>query len=155
MTATADSTLVIPEALATEYGEFWMEGHVDPALAVLAVVREQMINVGADEAADLLLGHSVRPRAVELFEVAAGELAPMIEAGRTPLEIAERLWQVGLLGHASNVRPYTPDEFDTQGSALLASIRHIWTRIDPDNDEQMVICEQHDPSAQPWTRVTP
>lgn len=47
----------IPEALADEDGERWcLQGHIDPALAVLAVVFEQMVNLGPQEAYDLLTG---------------------------------------------------------------------------------------------------
>lgn len=48
---------LVPEALEDEWGErWWAEGHHEPALMVLAVVREQMVNVGPQEAFDLLTG---------------------------------------------------------------------------------------------------
>jgi len=48
---------LIPEALGDENGEMWfIPGHIDPALAVLAVVVEQMVNVDGDAAEYLLVG---------------------------------------------------------------------------------------------------
>ncbi len=51
----------IPEALGDEDGERWLvQGHVDAPLIVLAAVVEQMVNVGAAEAAELLVGVPAR-----------------------------------------------------------------------------------------------
>lgn len=49
--------VTIPEVLEDEDGEkWWLPGHVEAALMVLAVVFDQMVNVGYDEAGDLLTG---------------------------------------------------------------------------------------------------
>ncbi len=56
MTATTPSR-ALPEALGDEDGEnYFLQGHVDPALAVLAVVADLMNNASPDAARDFLLG---------------------------------------------------------------------------------------------------
>lgn len=48
--------LVIPRAEESEDGGvYWIDGHVDPALALLSVVLTTMVDVGADEAMDALV----------------------------------------------------------------------------------------------------
>lgn len=57
---------VIPEALSDEDGETWfLQGHVEPSMAVLAVVFEQMVNYGPQEAYDLLTGGAANYRDTE------------------------------------------------------------------------------------------
>lgn len=54
-------TRPIPEAFGSEDGEtWWVVGHVDATSMVLAAVFEQMVNVGAQEASDLLIGGAPR-----------------------------------------------------------------------------------------------
>lgn len=49
--------LTLPEALGDEYGDnYYLQGHVEPALAVLAVVADLMNNSSPDYARDFLLG---------------------------------------------------------------------------------------------------
>lgn len=57
MIAPPASGPALPEALGDEDGEhWWMQGHVAPATAVLAVVFEQMLNVDEYAAMEVLVG---------------------------------------------------------------------------------------------------
>lgn len=51
----------LPETIENEDGgTYWLEGHVDPARMVLAVVRDTMRNVDAETAMHLLVGGPTR-----------------------------------------------------------------------------------------------
>ncbi len=107
MTAT-ETAPVIPHAWENEDGgTFWIEGHIDPALAVLAVVVTTMVDVGAHEALSMLFG---------------------------------------------DVRD--PIDQRTQANGVLRSVRHVWMKPDPKNDENMLPARADEPGAQAWSRLT-
>lgn len=113
---TTTPTRAIPEALGEEDGERWFVlGHIEPALMVLAVMLELATSCGAEE----------------MFE--------------------------GLTGQRPGYR-YTPGVYaamQQHAESLLGSVRHVWFKPDPDDDddEKMVQAVEGEPGAEPWTEL--
>lgn len=61
MTTEVAQELRLVEVIENEDGDFgWALGHVEPTLMVLSAVAERMVNVGAHEALETLIGQEVR-----------------------------------------------------------------------------------------------
>lgn len=109
----------IPQVFGSEgVDRWWLAGHVDPALAILAVTLDELLNVGPDEAIDFLAP------------------ARRYDYGRATVREAthaERLsWAAHMVG---------------------GCVSHYWARMDPDNDDLMLPCDQGDDGAEAWTEV--
>ena len=115
---------VIPEALSNEDGDaYWVDGHVDPALAVLAVVLQAMVDVGAEHAEHALVNGPYR-RSFTVSE---------------PVASPPAAWSfTDQVEHANQ---------------LVRSVRHVWLRPDPDWEENMLPATGNEPDAHPFTLV--
>jgi hypothetical protein len=147
------ATLTIPEALGDEDGERWyLQGHIEPALAVLAVLREQMMNVGPDEACSLLIGPDDRLVGLGL----RAKVAELIDTSKPVDEIAFDLYRAGVLlgsqhGAAGRRTPW--DHQLERSNELLNSVSHYWAKQDPSDDDRMLLCSENDAGAEAWTEV--
>lgn len=124
-TDTPTEPYEIPYPMMDDDGEhIWLCGHVEPTLMVLAAVVEQMIDVGATEAMDLLVGGPARRDMAVVSDrpVWAWSYDDQRRRARDLVEAVEHTWMVEHPDDEERMVPCSPTHPGAQPFTHLALV---------------------------------